>query len=74
MKYHNSDFLHEAVFLRRTPTNRIEAYNKLLCLCELEKRFDPNANSFYVRPLSKRRERLVRMYWAFRKQEEAAHV
>lgn len=71
MKYYNSDFQGENLRLRRTPTNSKEAYNKLVCLCELEKRRDPSASMFYVRPLSKRRKRLVRMYWAFRHSEEA---
>lgn len=69
MKYHNSDFLRENLRLRQTPTNSTEAYNKLVCLCELETRRDPRANRFYVLPLSKRRERLSRMFWAFRKME-----
>ena len=69
MRYRNSDFLGENLRLHRTPANSQEAYNKLVCLCELETRRDPRANRFYVRPLSKRRERIVKMYWAFKKRE-----
>ena len=74
MKYHNSDFLHENLILRRTPTNSTEAYNKLVCLREWEKRFNPSDDLFYIHPASKRRERITRMYIAFRKQEDRANV
>lgn len=67
MKYQNSSFWTEVLHLRQTPTNSTEAYNKLVCLRELETRRDPAAYGFTVRPMSKRRERLVRMYWAFRR-------
>lgn len=70
MNYVKSDFLSENLRLRRTPTTAQEAYNKLVCLCQLEQRRDPNANRLYVKPLSKRRERIVRMYWAFRYAEK----
>ena len=70
MKYYNSDFATECVHLRRCPLTAAEAHNKLICLCELEQRFDPNANILYVLPLSKRRKRLVNMFWAFRNTEQ----
>lgn len=70
MKYHgNTDFVSENLHLRRTPQNATEAYNKLVCLMQLEQQRDLNANRFYVKPLSKRRERLTRMYWAYRRME-----
>lgn len=66
MKYKgNTDFFHENLILRRTPKNAIEAYNKLVCLMEHEKKRDQKANSFYVRPFSKRRERIVKMFLAY---------
>lgn len=70
MKYQNSDFLTENVHLRSTPQNAKQAYNKIVCLCEQETRRDPRANKMYVATLSKRRERLVKMYWAFRNREQ----
>lgn len=70
MKYQNSDFLTENVHLRSTPQNAKQAYNKIVCLCEQETRRDPRANRLYVAPLSKRRNRLVKMYWAFRNREQ----
>lgn len=70
MKYSgNADFLSENLHLRRTPQNATEVYNKLVCLTEHEQRRVPNANRFYVKPLSKRRQRLTRMYWAYRRME-----
>lgn len=66
MKYHGkSNFVTECVHLRRTPQNATEAYNKIVCLMQLEQQRDPSANRFYVKPLSKRRERLVRMFDAY---------
>lgn len=74
MKYRNSDFLWENLILRRCPETSEQAYNKLLCLDELaarrdplEKlaRYDPLQRPMLLRPLSKRRKRIVRMYWAF---------
>lgn len=65
MNYVKSDFLSESLCLRNTPTTAQEAYNKLVCLCQLEQRRDPNANRFYVKPLSKRRTRIVKIFWAF---------
>ena len=70
MKYLNSNFLTENVHLRHTPENAEQAYNKIVCLCEQEERRDPRANKMYVATLSKRRERLVKMYWAFRNREQ----
>ena len=70
MKYYNSNFTTECVHLSRCPLNAQEAHNKLVCLCELEQKFDPNANRLYVAPLSKRRERLVNMFWAFAHAEQ----
>lgn len=70
MNYVKSDFLHENLYLHSTPTTAQEAYNKLVCLFQLEQRREPNANRALVNPLSKRRERLVRMYWAFRNMQK----
>ena len=77
MKYFNgSDFLYENLILRRCPQTARQAYNKLVCLQELELRRDPVARQEQIDPLSrrmiprppsKRRKRLVRMYWAFRR-------
>lgn len=72
MRYHNSDFWSENLMLRRAPKNATEAYNKLVCLMEHEQRRDPAANRFYVRPLSKRRERLIKTFCAFRRMERMA--
>ena len=70
MKYKNSDFLSENLRLRRMPQSAEQAYNKIVCLCENEQRRHPNANRLYGAPLSKRRERLVKMYWAFQRTEQ----
>lgn len=70
MKYNKSNFATECVHLRRCPLTAQEAYNKLVCLCELEQRFDTNANRLYVAPLSNRRERLIKMFWAFTHAEQ----
>lgn len=70
MKYLNSNFLTENVHLRSTPQNAKQAYNKIVCLCEQEERRDPRANRMYVKTFSKRMERLVKMYWAFRNREQ----
>lgn len=70
MKYRNgSDFAHENAFLRRTPVTAAETYNKLVCLRELETRRNPERSGFRVGPMSKRRERLTRMFWAFQRLE-----
>ena len=65
MKYYNSDFGRECLYMPHTPMNTKEAYNKLVCLRERDVRNGKRFN----RKLSKRRERLIRMYWAFRKVE-----
>ena len=68
MKYYKSDFLAECVRLPRTPLDSQECYNKLVCLAEQEKRRNPNYNSFWgFQPYSKRRNRIVKMYWAYKK-------
>lgn len=66
MKYHNSDFGRECLYMPHTPMNAKETYNKLVCLRERDMR-----NGIEWGKLSKRRERLIRMYWAFRKVESA---
>ncbi len=68
MRYYQSDFLHENAFLRRSPKNAKEAYNKLSCLAELEERRGL-VDNFIIPNLSKRRERLVKTYWAFKRIE-----
>lgn len=70
MKYQNSCFSVEAVHIKRTPQTANETYNKLCCLIELEQMFGPRAKRMIHPPLSKRRNRLVKMYWAFRKTEQ----
>lgn len=65
MKYINSDFLHENLILRRTPTTKEEAYNKLVCLRELEMKRIQKA-SFIVPKPSKRKERIFKIYYAFK--------
>lgn len=64
MKYFESDFLHEILILRRTPQTKEETYNKLLCLRGLETQRN-GVDFFRVNKLSKRRNRLLKMYWAF---------
>lgn len=66
MKYRNgSDFLHENLILRRMPTTQTEAYNKLVCLRELELKH--GENKFVVPKPSKRKDRIFKMYWSFGK-------
>ena len=67
-----TDFQSEYLHLRNTPTNSSEAYNKLACLSELDKRRNPNHKpySYGVFHRSKRYARLVRMYWAFLHREK----
>lgn len=72
MKYINSDYQGENVLIRRTPQNSKEAYNKLICLVEQAERRDPRENKFISLPLSKRRERILKMYWAFKRMEKLA--
>ena len=66
MKYYNSDFGRECLYMPHTPMNAKETYNKLVCLRERDMR---NGIEWGNYKLSKRRERLIRMYWAFRKVE-----
>lgn len=73
MKYINSNAAREQLYIKQAPRNMQEAYNKLICLMQLERRFDPNANAFTVKKPSKRRERLVKMFWAFKRAEAAAN-
>lgn len=68
MKKYN--FADEYLFLHYTPLTAQETYNKLKCLDELQARLDTRG-TFCPRNYSKRRKRLVRMYWAFRKMEVA---
>lgn len=71
MKYIKSDFLHENLYLRSTPTNSTEAKNKLICLLENAKRRNPfyERDYFLNKEPSKRNKRLVKMYWAFKRRE-----
>ena len=59
-----------------TPTNSKEAHNRLCALEYLDKIDNPNyeRDIFSLRKYSRRRERLVKMYWAFRKLEAAKQV
>lgn len=66
MKYYGTNFLRENLHLRNTPRNATEAYNKLVCFIQLEQQFDDNANKFYVKPLSKRRKRILRIFDAYK--------
>lgn len=61
----NTDFMAENLHLRQTPQNAAEAYNKLVCLRELETK--RSRNPFIVSTPSKRRNRLFKIYWAFSK-------
>lgn len=70
--YIKSDFLGENLRLREIPENSIEAFNKLNCLAENNKRRNP-----YYRPFeyscikrSKRYNRVLKMYWAFYRMEK----
>lgn len=71
MKYIKSDFWGEHLSLRWMPTTVTEAKNKLICLQETNKRRNPNygRDRFIDRKPSKRCERLVKMYWIFKKKE-----
>lgn len=68
MKYYNSDFGRECLYMPHIPMNAKETYNKLVCLRERDMR---NGMKRFNCKLSKRRERLIRMYWAFRKVGQA---
>lgn len=59
----------QIVMLPITPENSAQAYNRLCALDALDKMHNPQGGNFVLRPMSKRRERLLRMYWAFRKKE-----
>lgn len=65
MKYINSDFNHERSILGRTPTSKEDAYNKLICLREIETRMAGGAPTCVRRP-SKRKNRIFKMYFAFK--------
>lgn len=65
MKY---DFLYENLILRRTPKTEEEARYKLQCLDELARRLDPRPE-FCRGHYSKRRARLVKMYWIYKRAE-----
>ncbi len=65
MKYYSSDFVTEYLRLFQTPKSKRETYNKLTCLMRLEEQRNPNANRIYVQKPSKRRNRLLKMYYAF---------
>ena len=69
MKYIKSYYGREGLYLKYTPINSIEAYNKLVYLRERELRNGTLKTFCTVEKLSKRRERLIKMYWAFRKEE-----
>ncbi len=69
MRYYQSDFAHENAFLRRSPKNARETYNKLVCLRELEKQRN-GVDPFNTPKLTKRRSRLLKTYWAFRREGE----
>lgn len=60
--------------LRRLPHSSREVKRRLDTLWELDKRFNPNfeRDQFFLRGYSKRQERLVKMYWAFRRMEAKA--
>lgn len=72
MKYNKSDFWGEYLRLRHMPTTAKEAYNKIVCLYEADKRWNPNheRDGFIGHPDSKRNTRLIKMFWAFRKMEK----
>lgn len=63
----NTDFLAENLHLRRTPQSATEAYNKLVCLRQMERAH--HSGQFAVYPASKRRDRITKMYWAYRRME-----
>lgn len=65
------DFLKEYYSLWQSPKTVKEAYNKLTCLAELAERRN-GVDLFRVAKLSKRRARLLKTYWAFRRTEARA--
>ena len=70
MKYIHSDYGREGLYLPHQPTNSTECYNKLVYLREREMNNRDNKPYFIEPKLSKRRERLIKTFWAFRKIEE----
>lgn len=60
----NTDFLAENLHLRQIPQNAAEAYNKLVCLRQLERKY--HSDQFTVYPASKRRRRIFKIYQAYR--------
>lgn len=59
----------QVVMLDITPTNSFEAYNKLCALNYLDEMENPHHNDFIIRKPSKRHERILKMYWTFKKME-----
>lgn len=55
--------------LNEMPLNSREAKNKLICLNELKK-ISPYFNGFLLKNPSKREERILKMFWAFKKMEK----
>ena len=64
--YGTDGFCIEYLNLLRQPRTLNEVDRQLACLSELE-RNGPYGNWFNPRPYSKRRQRLVKMYWILRK-------
>lgn len=58
------DFISEYYELQKTPQTKAEAYNRLKVLDRLEKQ-SKYYNAWNPAPYSKRRNRLVKMFWAF---------
>lgn len=67
MKYIHSDYGREGLYLPHQPTNSTECYNKLVYLRERDRK--NGISDFIVPKPSKRRERLIKTFWAFRKIE-----
>ena len=59
------DYLRENLFLPDTPATAEETYLKLMCLDDLADRRDPRPE-WCRGHYSKRRARLVKMYWAYK--------
>lgn len=70
MKYIKISDQSELLHIKQTPKSMVESYNKLVCLARLDEQFNPGENRFYVKKLSKRRERLVKMFWVFKHEQE----
>ena len=62
----------QVCMLPLTPENSKQAKNRLAALDYLDRLYNPNydRDQFFLRDYSKRRERLVKMYWAFKKKED----